>query len=111
MPVGQSVEDNGWVTITPDLLRALANECNRYTLRYLDESTAEYVEFQNLSEWVGMQVSEPSSVPVKLRHRTLPIFADLDLIEYNSDENIIRQHPELQLPIELKKVLRKIDEE
>lgn len=96
--------DSGTTLTTNELFEALASPGNRYVLTYLLRRDNP-APFGDLVEYVVEQVGPPEGttpgkfrgrIATRLVHTTLPKLADCGLLEYDTEQQLIRARPAIE---------------
>lgn len=101
---------------TPELLRALTDECNQLVLQYFDETDANHAQLTELAGYVadrhrGTFEHDRTTARIHLHHAALPQLADHDLIVYQWRSRVIRKPDHPHVPNDLRESLRTLDVE
>ncbi len=107
--------DDGYVDVTPELLWTLADECSRCVVKKIHEDEVDEISLSDLAAFVagehsGVYRNEPQSAAIQLHHSSLPRLAEHGIIDYDSDELVIRNREDVQLPPDLTEQVITLDD-
>lgn len=104
------------LTVTTELLWALAKEGNRRVIQLFEQVESEEIHLDEVAEYLAANSSgkfqnDPQKIKIRLHHTSLPQLTEIGLIEYDPDAKVVRQQQIDQLPEDLKEDLFALDDD